>query len=105
MQDSAESLKFLNKTLKDNKEDWKALKGELGLAIKPLLGYANGYYELDLANDMDKFCFLRLCEISETQKEKRGAMSKLGPGNIDIFICLSPYLHFVIHFLFELSCT
>jgi hypothetical protein len=80
LQDSSESLKFLNRTLKENKEDWIALKSELGSAMKPLLGYPNGYYELDLSKENEKFCLLRLCEISETQKEKRSALSKLGPG-------------------------
>ena len=44
------------------------------------LSYPNGYYELDLAVELDKFCFLRLCELSETIKEKRSEMSKLGIG-------------------------
>ena len=76
----AESLRFLNRTIKDDPQDWINLKRELGHAIKPIMGYSSGYYELDLAEEMERFCFLRLCELSETIKEARQKKSKLGFG-------------------------
>lgn len=76
----AESLRFLGRTIKDDPSDWANLKRELGPAVKPILGYPNGYYELDLSEEVHRFCFMRLCEISETIKENRSKRSKLGPG-------------------------
>ena len=42
LSNSAEALRFLNRTIKDDPKDWKALKGELRYAIRPLMGYPNG---------------------------------------------------------------
>ena len=39
LSDSSESLRFLNRTLKEDASEWKKLKAEMGVAIKPILGY------------------------------------------------------------------
>ena len=91
LSNSEEALKFINRTIKDNPNDFKSLKGELGPAIKPIMGYPNGYYELDLAKEFHVACFYRLCEISESAQKTRGKLSKLGlnvTGNfLLIYIC------------------
>ena len=80
LKDAGESLRFLNRTLKDDPKDWKALKAELRYAVRPILGYPNGYYELDLTDEIDVFTLVRLCELSETMKEQRFQISSLGAG-------------------------
>ena len=47
------------------------LKREIGHALRPIMGAPNGYYVLDLSDEMDKFCFNRLLEISKTQAARR----------------------------------
>ena len=49
------------------------LKREIGNALRPILGAPNGYYICDLSDEMDRFCMIRLLEISKTQAVKRQA--------------------------------
>ena len=56
------------------------LKRELGGSLRPVLGAPNGYYELDLSNDMDRFCFTRLMEISSTNGALRKERNAFFPG-------------------------
>ncbi len=56
------------------------LKRELGGSLRPVLGAPNGYYELDLSNDMDRFCFTRLMEISSTNGAMRKERNAFFPG-------------------------
>jgi len=47
------------------------LKREIGNALRPILGAPNGFYIIDLADEMDRFCMNRLLEISKTQANRR----------------------------------
>jgi hypothetical protein len=49
------------------------LKREIGNALRPILGAPNGYYMLDLSDEMDRFCMTRLLEMSKTQAHGRQA--------------------------------
>ena len=60
----AEALRFLNRTLKDDPKDWKSLKAETGSVIKTILGYPNGYYELDLSEEVQQHSPLPLYHMS-----------------------------------------
>lgn len=55
------------------------LKRNIGGALRPLLGNPDGYYELDLTVEMDKFCLIRLLEISCTFEKARKAASPIAP--------------------------
>ena len=80
LSDYNEAQRFIFRAIGNDRSDLALLKRELGDAIKPILGYPNGYYALDLEKDINRQCLLRLCEISETQGIKRMGMSKLGYG-------------------------
>ena len=56
------------------------LKRELGGSLRPVLGAPNGYYELDLSNEMDRFCFTRLMEISSTNAAIRKERNAFFPN-------------------------
>jgi hypothetical protein len=56
------------------------LKREVGDSLRPILGAPNGYYQLDLTDDMDRFCLTRLIEISSTNAKKRKEANSFYPN-------------------------
>ena len=63
-----------------NRADILQLKRKMKYALKPIIGEPNGYYMLDLADDMDRLCITRLLEISRTTARNKMEKSKLGYG-------------------------
>lgn len=64
---SSDARLLVNKALKNNRDEMFKLKQTLGVAIRPLLGLYNGYYELDLSVKLDRLCLMRLLEVSSSK--------------------------------------
>lgn len=68
---------------------WFQLKSMIGSAIKPILGYYDGYYDLDMARETDRVCMMQLLERSQGQSS---ASDQLFWGQfIYIYICVYVY--------------
>ena len=80
---------LVTKVLKNDRQDMMALKQTLGVAVRPLLGMCTGYYELDLAENLDRLCLLRLLEMSSNRaallrNAKKHPLSSKGARSFDI---------------------
>lgn len=65
---------------------WFQLKSMIGSAIKPILGYYDGYYDLDMARETDRVCMMQLLERSQGQSS---ASDQLFWGQfIYIYLCV-----------------
>eukprot|EP00605_Chrysophyceae_sp_TOSAG23-4_P001328 GSChrysophyteH1.ASY1.ANO1.1445.1 assembled CDS len=64
------------KVLKNNRQEMLSLKQTLGVAVRPLLGMYNGYYELDLSVPLDRLCLMRLLEVSSSKCALLKSMKK-----------------------------
>ncbi len=71
---------LVNKMLRKNRLEMLQLKRAIGYAIKPILGCPDGFYRLDLSDEMDRFCITKLIEISSTIAEDRKKQSVITPG-------------------------
>jgi hypothetical protein len=80
MNDSEDARNLIFAILDGDRTAMLRLKRDLGLALKAILGNANGYYLLDLSKEMDRLCVDKLLEISMTKAYKRMERSKLGYG-------------------------
>ena len=76
----AEAKQLLAGALNYNKSEVLQLRRKLRYALKPILGDPNGYYVLDLSDDMDRLCVGRLMEISKTAARNKSEISKIGFG-------------------------
>ncbi len=75
---SPEEARMLVKKVTDNDVlEVQRIKGALGQSIKPIWGMPNGYYNLDLAKDMDRICLSMLFEHSHTLASVRGGLCKM----------------------------
>jgi hypothetical protein len=75
---------LVNKMLRKNRTETLYLKRAIGYAIKPILGCPDGFYRLDLSDEMDRFCITKLIEISSTiaeDRKKKGLIPSL-LGNV-----------------------
>ncbi len=81
MNDSEDARNLIFAILDGDRTAMLRLKRDLGLALKAILGNANGYYLLDLSKEMDRLCVEKLLEISMTRAYKRMERSKLGYGH------------------------
>jgi len=80
---------LVTKVLKNDRQDMMALKQTLGVAIRPLLGMCNGYYELDMSIALDRLCLMRLLEMSSSRATmlrgmKKNPLSSKGAREFDI---------------------
>ena len=64
MADPMDAKQLVAAALNYNKAEVLQLKRAMRFALKPILGDPNGYYILDMADDMDRLCVTRLLEIS-----------------------------------------
>ena len=71
---------LVSKMLRKNRLEMLQLKRSIGYAIKPILGCPDGFYRLDLSDEMDRFCITKLIEISSTIAEDRKKNSAVTPG-------------------------
>jgi hypothetical protein len=78
----ADARLLVVKVLKNDRTEMLTLKQTLGVAIRPLLGAMNGYYQLDLSVALDRLCLMRLLEQSAARNVhlRRIKKSPLGPG-------------------------
>ena len=76
---ASDARALVKKLIGGSKIELLKLKRSIGGAIRPLLGNPDGYYELDMAVEMDRFCIIRLLEISSTFEKTRKAASLIGP--------------------------
>lgn len=81
----ADARSLVQKMLKGNKTELLQLRRLIGNYYRPLLGTFDGYYALDLANEMDRACMTRLLELSKTTGEARKRKSPICPGMIGDF--------------------
>lgn len=63
----ADARMLVQKVLKNDRTEMLTLRQTLGVAIRPLLGSMNGYYQLDLSVALDRLCLMRLLEQSTTR--------------------------------------
>ena len=56
------------------------VKRELGVVMGVVLGRPNGFYQLDLSEDMHRTCVYRLLEASQTWCSRRYNDSPISPG-------------------------
>jgi len=80
---------LVTKVLKNDRQEMLALKQTLGVAVRPLLGMCNGYYELDMSVPLDRLCLMRLLEISSSRaillrNMKINPLSSKGAREFDI---------------------
>ncbi len=81
---SPNEAKLLVNKILQNLTDLNRLKREIGQFYRVIMGTPDGYYHLDLSNEMDRFCVNRLLEISMTtahfRSQKRNVVGygKLG---------------------------
>jgi hypothetical protein len=54
--DPIEAKRFLSRTLANDKNSLIRVKRELGVVFPVILGQPNGFYSLDLTNDMHRTC-------------------------------------------------
>lgn len=73
---------LLATTIGKDRMEMLRLKREMGSSMRPLIGFPNGYYVLDMGNVMDRFCVNRLIENSRTYAAKKKASCPLGLGII-----------------------
>ena len=69
---------LINSALGKNRTEFARLRREVGAALRPLLGAYGGYYCLDMAKQMDRFCLSRLLEISQTINHSRKKACRMG---------------------------
>lgn len=82
MNDTNDARHLVNSLLENDRQEMMRLRREFGSALRPIIGNPNGYYVLDLSNEMDRMCICRLLEISTTSGAVRAFHSKLGPGRV-----------------------
>ncbi len=70
MSDINDSMKLFVSTCNGDRVEMNKVKRELGYAFKPLLGLYNGYYCLDLKQDLDRLCLIKLIEVSKTRMDR-----------------------------------
>lgn len=71
LENVADAQKLVDKTSNGTYSDHIQLKQALGPALKPLLGSFNGFYILDLSNEMDRLCLTRLVSQNVTEVHHR----------------------------------
>ena len=64
---SGDARLLVTKVLKNDRQEMMTLKQTLGVAVRPLLGMANGYYTLDMSVALDRLCLMRLLEMSNSR--------------------------------------
>lgn len=78
-----EARQLVSKVLQGNLNDISRLKREIGQSYRVIMGSPDGYYSLDLSNEMDRFCVNRLLEISMTTAHFRSLRrDTLGYGRL-----------------------
>lgn len=77
MNESDDCRSLISRVIKGNKIEFVQLRIKIGLALRPMMGVPDGYYLLDLSNEMDRYCITRLIGISQTINEKRQSLSVL----------------------------
>lgn len=83
MSTSSDARALVTKMLGQNLLELARLKREIGQSYRVLMGQPDGFYSLDLSNEMDRFCINRLLEISMTTQHYRSAKrSCLGYGKL-----------------------
>ncbi len=83
MSTSADARLLVSKLLGQNLLELSRLKREIGQSYRVLMGQPDGFYALDMSNEMDRFCINRLLEISMTTQHFRSSKrSCLGYGKL-----------------------
>ena len=82
MNSCTDASSLVASTLDGNRSDMMRLKLEVGNVLRPLLGFYNGYFILDLSLSTDRECLTKLIEISSTYAEKRKNASLFGYGRV-----------------------
>lgn len=77
-----EARALVSKVLNNNKVEIQRLQREIGAAYRPIMGTCDGFYSLDLSNQMDKICLNRLIELSMTNTHYRSQKSNMGYGMV-----------------------
>ena len=79
-----DAAKLLSIATKDNRIHIANVKAMAGVSIKPLLGNINGYYCLNLSNELDRVCFARLLGHSQSLNALRMTSSQSGNISNDL---------------------
>jgi hypothetical protein len=83
MSQSSEAKLLVSRILDNNITDLIRLKRLVGPFYRVIMGTPDGYYNLDLSNEMDRCCINRLLEISMTMQHLRSEKRKtLGYGKL-----------------------
>lgn len=67
LSNASDARLLVTKVLKNDRQEMLALKQTLGVAVRPLLGMCNGFYELDMSIALDRLCLMRLLEMSSNR--------------------------------------
>lgn len=81
MLDSKEARGVVDELIGDDDVEMNKLTSLIGSAIKPILGFYDGFYDLDLARETDRVCVLQLLNRSQDVLEKRKKMYEDVFGN------------------------
>jgi Ran GTPase-activating protein (RanGAP) involved in mRNA processing and transport len=77
-----DAKKMIIKVTRGSKVELGLLRSIMNYTIRPILGFFNGYYMLDLSKEMDRICLSRLLEHNEgcavTRQRKASISPKLG---------------------------
>lgn len=75
-----EARQLVFKVTHDERIQLARLRTAFGLAMRPIFGSYNGYYNLDLSKELHRECFSRLLEQSQTNNSLRAIKSIIGVG-------------------------
>lgn len=71
MLDAKEARGIVEEIIADNEAEMSKLKKLVGSAIKPILGFYDGFYDLDMGRETDRICVIQLLNRSQDVMEKR----------------------------------
>lgn len=92
----ADARLLINKALKSNKSEIMQLKKTLGAGLRPMLGFYNGYYVLDMAKALDRLCLVKLLEASSTRGFMRRRNTILPMGRVAVSYYIDTYIQIYI---------
>lgn len=78
----SEARNLVSKVTNDDRVEIARIKQSCGMAYRPMFGSYNGFYVLDLSNEIHRICLCRLLEKSETMNSKRATESIVSYGKV-----------------------
>jgi hypothetical protein len=80
MSNVEESRELVDRVLCKDRTQYGILKTMLGFGLKPIFGFPDGYYNLDLSVESARVCLGRLFEISHEKTSIVSQNSPIRPG-------------------------